>query len=159
LKTYDGTLVFVSHDRWFVSQLATRIFEISPRASGFPGHLRGVPRPPGRRPPGRRGGPAPAPRPAEKEKAKGNGANLDDRERQRRQKDLAKRRDEVTRRSRRPSRESTRSTSCSAIPPSSIDLARQGEEARRGAEELSTQVEGLMGEWEGIESALGELGA
>ncbi len=31
LKAYDGTLIFVSHDRWFVSQLADRIFEISPR--------------------------------------------------------------------------------------------------------------------------------
>lgn len=30
LKTYAGTLVFVSHDRWFVSQLATRILEIRP---------------------------------------------------------------------------------------------------------------------------------
>ena len=30
LKKYDGTLIFVSHDRWFVSQLATRILEISP---------------------------------------------------------------------------------------------------------------------------------
>jgi len=29
LKSYDGTLVFVSHDRWFVSQLATRIVEIT----------------------------------------------------------------------------------------------------------------------------------
>jgi ATPase subunit of ABC transporter with duplicated ATPase domains len=31
LKSYDGTLIFVSHDRWFVSQLADRIFEISPK--------------------------------------------------------------------------------------------------------------------------------
>jgi ATPase subunit of ABC transporter with duplicated ATPase domains len=30
LKEYDGTLIFVSHDRWFVSQLATRILEITP---------------------------------------------------------------------------------------------------------------------------------
>jgi ATPase subunit of ABC transporter with duplicated ATPase domains len=30
LQDYDGTLLFVSHDRWFVSQLATRILEISP---------------------------------------------------------------------------------------------------------------------------------
>lgn len=30
LKRYDGTLIFVSHDRWFVSQLATRIVEIKP---------------------------------------------------------------------------------------------------------------------------------
>ncbi|MFZ9887983.1 MAG: ABC-F family ATP-binding cassette domain-containing protein [Myxococcota bacterium] len=28
LKTYEGTLIFVSHDRWFVQQLATRIIEI-----------------------------------------------------------------------------------------------------------------------------------
>jgi ATPase subunit of ABC transporter with duplicated ATPase domains len=30
LQTYDGTLVFVSHDRWFVSQLADHIVEITP---------------------------------------------------------------------------------------------------------------------------------
>jgi DNA repair exonuclease SbcCD ATPase subunit len=30
LQRYDGTLVFVSHDRWFVSQLANRIVEIAP---------------------------------------------------------------------------------------------------------------------------------
>jgi ATPase subunit of ABC transporter with duplicated ATPase domains len=28
LKAYDGTLIFVSHDRWFVSRLATRVVEI-----------------------------------------------------------------------------------------------------------------------------------
>jgi ATPase subunit of ABC transporter with duplicated ATPase domains len=30
LLAYDGTLVFVSHDRWFVNQLATRILAITP---------------------------------------------------------------------------------------------------------------------------------
>ena len=30
LRRYEGTLIFVSHDRWFVSQLATRIVEIKP---------------------------------------------------------------------------------------------------------------------------------
>jgi ATPase subunit of ABC transporter with duplicated ATPase domains len=30
LAAYDGTLVFVSHDRWFVSRLANRIVEITP---------------------------------------------------------------------------------------------------------------------------------
>lgn len=30
LKNYEGTLIFVSHDRWFVSELATRILEITP---------------------------------------------------------------------------------------------------------------------------------
>ncbi len=38
LKTYAGTLVFVSHDRWFVSQLATRILEIRPDGiTDYPG--------------------------------------------------------------------------------------------------------------------------
>ncbi|HEX2164388.1 MAG TPA: ABC-F family ATP-binding cassette domain-containing protein [Thermoanaerobaculia bacterium] len=30
LQDYDGTLLFVSHDRWFVSRLAQRIVEITP---------------------------------------------------------------------------------------------------------------------------------
>ena len=30
LEAYDGTIVFVSHDRWFVSRLANRILEITP---------------------------------------------------------------------------------------------------------------------------------
>ena len=30
LKTYDGTLIVVSHDRWFIDQLATRIVDIEP---------------------------------------------------------------------------------------------------------------------------------
>jgi ATPase subunit of ABC transporter with duplicated ATPase domains len=31
LRAFEGTLIFVSHDRWFVGELATRIVEISPR--------------------------------------------------------------------------------------------------------------------------------
>ncbi|HVS02555.1 MAG TPA: ATP-binding cassette domain-containing protein [Thermoanaerobaculia bacterium] len=31
LERYDGTVLFVSHDRWFVSRLANRIVEITPR--------------------------------------------------------------------------------------------------------------------------------
>ncbi len=31
LSEYDGTLIFVSHDRWFVSRLANRIVEITPK--------------------------------------------------------------------------------------------------------------------------------
>jgi ATPase subunit of ABC transporter with duplicated ATPase domains len=38
LRTYDGTVVFVSHDRWFVSALATRVVEITPEGPrDFPG--------------------------------------------------------------------------------------------------------------------------
>jgi ATPase subunit of ABC transporter with duplicated ATPase domains len=32
LRRFEGTLILVSHDRWFVSQLATRIVEIGPDA-------------------------------------------------------------------------------------------------------------------------------
>src|SRR6201999_1605727 len=103
LKTYDGTLIFVSHDRWFVSQLATRIFEISPKGiQDFPGtydeyldrlgddHLDGEAVLRQHRAQQKR------------EKAKGNGAGgngaspVDDRERQRQQKKLSERRDQVT---------------------------------------------------------------
>jgi len=52
LDRYTGTLVFVSHDREFVSSLATRIIELRPRReAGRPGDggglhrkLRGLPR-------------------------------------------------------------------------------------------------------------------
>ncbi|MEZ4406273.1 MAG: ABC-F family ATP-binding cassette domain-containing protein [Polyangiales bacterium] len=38
LKRYEGTVIFVSHDRWFVSALATRILEITPNGPrDFPG--------------------------------------------------------------------------------------------------------------------------
>ncbi len=38
LGTYDGTIVFVSHDRWFVGRLATRIIELTPAGmNDFPG--------------------------------------------------------------------------------------------------------------------------
>jgi ATPase subunit of ABC transporter with duplicated ATPase domains len=38
VKTYNGTVIFVSHDRWFVSQLATRIVELTAEGPrDFPG--------------------------------------------------------------------------------------------------------------------------
>lgn len=38
LRAFDGTVLFVSHDRWFVSELATRIVEITPTGlRDFPG--------------------------------------------------------------------------------------------------------------------------
>jgi ATPase subunit of ABC transporter with duplicated ATPase domains len=38
LKAFEGTVVFVSHDRWFVSELATRILEVTPDGPrDFPG--------------------------------------------------------------------------------------------------------------------------
>jgi ATPase subunit of ABC transporter with duplicated ATPase domains len=38
LQAFDGTLIFVAHDRWFVSQLATRILEITAEGlTDYPG--------------------------------------------------------------------------------------------------------------------------
>ncbi len=38
VKAYTGTVVFVSHDRWFVSALATRVVEVTPEGlRDFPG--------------------------------------------------------------------------------------------------------------------------
>jgi ATPase subunit of ABC transporter with duplicated ATPase domains len=38
IAAYDGTVIFVSHDRWVVSRLATRILEITPEGlRDFPG--------------------------------------------------------------------------------------------------------------------------
>jgi ATPase subunit of ABC transporter with duplicated ATPase domains len=38
LKEFEGTILFVSHDRWFVSELATRILEVTPEGPReFPG--------------------------------------------------------------------------------------------------------------------------
>ena len=38
LRAYEGTLLFVSHDRWFVDALAARVVELSPdRMRDFPG--------------------------------------------------------------------------------------------------------------------------
>jgi len=41
LKAYEGTIIFVSHDRWFVDKVATRIIEITPEGvEDFPGTYR-----------------------------------------------------------------------------------------------------------------------
>jgi ATPase subunit of ABC transporter with duplicated ATPase domains len=38
LRAYEGTLIFVSHDRWFVGELATRVIEITDQGiNDFPG--------------------------------------------------------------------------------------------------------------------------
>jgi ATP-binding cassette subfamily F protein 3 len=39
LQDYDGTILFVSHDRYFLNKISTRVLEITPRGLiGFPGN-------------------------------------------------------------------------------------------------------------------------
>ena len=50
LEEYTGTVVFVSHDRYFIDKLATRVFEIGDgKVEVFPGKLRGLSLAKGRR--------------------------------------------------------------------------------------------------------------
>ncbi len=164
LQEYDGTLLFVSHDRWFVSQLATRIIEITPKGiRDFAGtyeeyleklgddHLDAeavlrVKR-------------------QQQKKAKaganGNGAapNLDDRQRQQRQKDLAKKRDQLTASVEKAESRIHEINELFCDPTffdrTSRDKVKKLEEEQKN---LSTQVEGWMGDWEKVEAELGELG-
>jgi ATPase subunit of ABC transporter with duplicated ATPase domains len=164
LRSYDGTLVFVSHDRWFVSQLANRILEISPKGiNDFPGtyeeylerlgddHLDADAVLRQRR--------------EQKKKAaataKGNGAApQDDKQRQKLQKDLAKKRDEVTL---AVEKAESRINAINELfcDPTFFDRTGAGEVKKLENEQktLSSRIEELMGEWEKIEGQLTELEA
>jgi ATPase subunit of ABC transporter with duplicated ATPase domains len=164
LKAYDGTLIFVSHDRWFVSQLADRIFEISPKGiNDFRGtyeeylerlgddHLD-----------------AEAVLRMKREQKKKAAATAaapvavdpaEARRRQNRQKELAKKRDLVT------SQVENAESRVNAInemfcDPTFFDRNPREQVKKLEAEQktLSGKVEELMAEWERIESEMAELG-
>ncbi len=164
LRNYDGTLIFVSHDRWFVSQLANRIFEISPKGiNDFRGtydeylerlgddHLD-----------------AEAVLRMKREQKKKAAAlatpavidPAESRRRQQRQKELSKKLDQVT-----TSVEQAESR-INAInemfcDPTFFDRTSRDQVKKLEAEQktLSTKVEELMGEWERIEMEMAELQA
>ena len=169
LREYDGTLVFVSHDRWFVSQLANRIIEITPRGiQDYAGtyeeyieklgddHLDAeavlrVKRQQQKK--------------ARAAGANGNGADgskgagLDDRQRQQRQKELARQRDQLTAQVEKAEARIHEINELFCDPTffdrTSRDKVKKLEEEQK---KLSTQVEGWMGDWEKVETELGELG-
>ncbi|MFL6196492.1 MAG: ribosomal protection-like ABC-F family protein [Thermoanaerobaculia bacterium] len=164
LKAYDGTLIFVSHDRWFVSQLADRIFEISPKGiNDFRGtyeeyleklgddHLD-----------------AEAVLRMKREQKKKAAASAvpavvdpaEARRRQQRQKELSKRLDLVT------SQVENSEGRINAInemfcDPTFFDRTPREQVKKLEAEQknLSGKIEELMAEWERIESEMAELGA
>jgi ABC-type multidrug transport system ATPase subunit len=162
LKKYDGTLVFVSHDRWFVSQLADRIIEISGKGiQDFPGtyeeyidrlgddHLDAeavlrVKR-------------------AQQKKARaaGNGnGQLPERERLARQKELNRRRDQLTA---AVDKAESRIHEINELfcDPTFFDRTsrEQVKKLEQEQKRLSGEVDGLMGEWEGVETELTALEA
>jgi len=153
LEEYDGTLIFVSHDRWFVSRLATRILEISPKGlNDFRGtyedylarlgddHLDSE---------------AVLMKLRREKKAGGEGRKGGAGKREGRQKELEKKRDELLRQI------EAAEARVHDISERFLDPALSGkggeQEARRLAKEqaqLKTRVEELMAEWEALEQEL-----
>ncbi len=159
LKTYDGTLIFVSHDRWFVSQLANRVLEISPRGlQDFAGtydeylerlgddHLDAEAVLRMRR------------EQKKKSAAKGAASPLNDRQRQQRQRDLAKRRDDATAAVEQAESRVHAINELFCDPTffdrTSRDQVRKLEDEQK---RLTAKVEELMATWEQLESDLATL--
>jgi ATPase subunit of ABC transporter with duplicated ATPase domains len=159
VKEYDGTLIFVSHDRWFVSQLADRIVEISPRGiQDFRGtyeeylerlgddHLDAdaVLR---------------VKREQKKKAEKAKAAPIDERERQKRLKDLGRRRDQATA---ELDKSESRIGAINELfcDPTFFDRTSHAEVKKLEEEQkrLSGRIEELMAEWERLEAELTELG-
>jgi ATPase subunit of ABC transporter with duplicated ATPase domains len=165
LKAYDGTLIFVSHDRWFVSQLASRIFEISPRGiNDFPGtyeeylerlgddHLDAEAvlrmRREQKKKAAATAGRAAAADPAEA------------RRRQQRQKELGKKLEQVTA-AVEQAESRVHAINEMFCDPTFFDRTSRDQVKKLENEQkaLSAKVEELMGEWERIETELAELKA
>ncbi len=164
LKSYDGTLIFVSHDRWFVSQLANRIFEISPKGiNDFRGtydeylerlgddHLDAEAVLRMKR--------------EQKKKAAAAGSApavadpAEERRRQQRQKELTKKLDQVTA---SVEKAEARVNAINELfcDPTFFDRTSREQVKKLEAEQktLSGKVEELMAEWERIETERGALG-
>jgi ATPase subunit of ABC transporter with duplicated ATPase domains len=159
LKAYDGTLIFVSHDRWFVSQLANRVLEISPRgiqdfAGTYEEYLERL---------GDDHLDAEAVLRMRREQKKRSAARaaapvLDDRQRQQRRRELGKRRDEVTTAVEQAEARVHAINEMFCDPTfferTSRDQVRKLEDEQK---RLSAKVEELMGSWERLESELSQL--
>jgi len=165
LREYDGTLIFVSHDRWFVQQLANRILEISPKGiQDFRGtyeeylerlgddHLDADAVLRMKREQKKKA--------AATATAKSNGTAPDDKQRQRLLKDLTKRRDELTA-TVEQSENRVHAINEMFCDPTFFDRTSRDQVKKLEGEQktLSEKVEKLMGEWEKIEEQIAELGA
>jgi ATPase subunit of ABC transporter with duplicated ATPase domains len=162
LKEYDGTLIFVSHDRWFVSQLADRVLEISPKGiNDFKGsyeeylerlgddHLDADAVLRQRREQKKKAAEAAAKKPATPE---------EERQRQQKQKQLAKRLDQVTAEVEK-SEARVHAINEMFCDPTFFDRTSRDQVKKLEGEQktLTAKVEGLMAEWESLEAEIAEL--
>ncbi len=161
LKSYDGTLIFVSHDRWFVSQLATRILEISPRGiNDFTGtydeylerlgddHLDAEAVLRMRREQKKKAAVA----------AKADASPADERRRNQRQKELSKKRDQVTA-AVEQAESRIHAINEMFCDPTFFDRTSRDQVKKLENEQksLSGKIEELMEDWEAIETEIAEL--
>jgi ATPase subunit of ABC transporter with duplicated ATPase domains len=165
LLEYDGTLIFVSHDRWFVSKLANRILEISPKGiQDFRGtydeylerlgddHLDAEAVLRMRR------------EQKKKAQAAATAAKVDadpaeEKKRQKLRKDLTRRRDEVTAEVEK-SEARVHAINEMFCDPTFFDRTSREQVKKLEQEQktLSEKVEKLMAEWEKLEEQLAEMG-
>jgi ATPase subunit of ABC transporter with duplicated ATPase domains len=165
LLEYDGTLIFVSHDRWFVSKLANRILEISPKGiQDFRGtyeeylerlgddHLDAEAVLRMRREQKKK-------TQAAATAAKADADPAEEKKRQKLQKDLARRRDEVTAEVEK-SEARVHAINELFCDPTFFDRTSRDQVKKLEQEQktLSEKVEKLMGEWEKIEEQIAEMG-
>jgi ATPase subunit of ABC transporter with duplicated ATPase domains len=161
LRRYDGTLLFVSHDRWFVARLASRIIEITANGiNDFPGgwddylaacgddHLDAdLTTRRARRPRGREG-----------ENRPSRGDRSADRELARRRADLELRRDTLTtaieEAETRIENIDARFCEPGFFDDPSDDRVRA---LQRERDDLQAEVEKLLADWEAVETELAEL--
>jgi ATPase subunit of ABC transporter with duplicated ATPase domains len=163
LLTYDGTLLLVSHDRWFVSRLANRILEITPAGirdyrgsyeeyleSCGDDHLDADTVLSKARQEKRK----------DKTVKKGDGSRPDesDKERSRRRNKLRQRRDKVTE-DLEAAEEKVNAINELFCDPTYFDRVSHKEVTKKEQEqkELSARVDALMEEWQELEEELAAL--
>jgi ATPase subunit of ABC transporter with duplicated ATPase domains len=162
LREYDGTLIFVSHDRWFVSQLADRVLEISPKGiNDFKGsyeeylerlgddHLDADAVLRQRREQKKKAAESAARKPATPE---------EERQRQQKQKQLAKRLEQVTADVEK-AESRIHDVNEMFCDPTFFDRTSREQVKKLEAEQktLNGKIEELMAEWETLEGQIAEL--
>jgi ABC-type multidrug transport system ATPase subunit len=161
LEAYDGTLIFVSHDRWFVSKLANRILEITPAGiRDFQGSYDEYLERCGDDHLDAEAALARLRQQKKKDQAvkKAGGAEKHDALNQKRSKELANRRDKLTAEIDRAEKR-VHEISELFCNPGFFDKTAPGEVKKLEQEQKTQQakVDELMAEWERVESELGEL--